>query len=161
MTFRGPELLGPDHILEAFDCGKPTLDDWLFRRALANQESGASRTWVVVDDSDRVAAYYASATASILREAVTKTASRNQPDFVPAVLLARLAVDRQHQQQGLAAALMKHFILKALEVASVVGARILLVHAEDEEARDFYLRYEFEPSPIDDLTLMRVIKDLL
>jgi GNAT superfamily N-acetyltransferase len=153
--------LGPDHVLEGFDCGKPALNEWLLRRALANQGSGASRTWVSADDGGRVVAYYASATASILREVVTKKAGRNQPETVPAVLLARLAVDRRHQGQGLAAALLKHFILKALEVSSIVGARVLLVHAEDEQARQFYLHHDFELSPIDDLTLMRVIKDLV
>ena len=161
MRFRGPELLGPDHLLEGFDCGRPTLNGWLLRRALANQRSGASRTWVVADDAGGIVAYYASATASILRETATKRASRNQPEAIPAVLLARLAVDSGHQGQGLAGALLKHFILKALEVSSIVGARVLLVHAEDEEARAFYLHHDFEPSPIDGLTLMRVIKDVL
>jgi len=161
MTGRGPELLGPEHVLEGFDCGRLALNAWLLRRAHENQRSGASRTWVVTDDAGRVVAYYASATASILREAATKKASRNQPEAVPAVLLARLAVDRRHQGQGLAGALLKHFILKALEVSSIVGARVLLVHAEDDEARAFYLHHDFEPSPIGDLTLMRVIKDVL
>jgi len=47
---RGAELLGPDHLVGSFDCGKTALNDWLVRRALANQKSGASRTWVAVDD---------------------------------------------------------------------------------------------------------------
>jgi GNAT superfamily N-acetyltransferase len=160
VSLRGPEPLGPDHVLDGFDCEKASLNDWLVRRALTNQGSGASRTWVVVDDSGRVVAYYASATASILRGAATKRAARNQPEDVPAVLLARMAVDREHRGQGLGAALLKHFVLKALEVAALVGARVLLVHAEDEEARQFYLHHDFEPSPIDEFTLMRVIGDL-
>ncbi len=60
----------------------------------ANQKSGASRTWVAVDDpGNRVVAYYASATASVLRSAATGRAARNQPEDIPAILLARLAVD--------------------------------------------------------------------
>ncbi len=162
MTLRGPELLGPDHVVEGFDCRSPPLNEWLFRRALANQRSGASRTWVVTDDeSGRVVGYYASATASIMRSAATKRAARNQPEDVPAVLLARLAVDREFTGQGLGGALLKHFVVKALEVAAVVGARVVLVHAQDDEACRFYLHHDFEPSPIDDLTLMRVIADLL
>jgi GNAT superfamily N-acetyltransferase len=162
VSLRGPELLGPEHVIERFDCGKTPLNDWLIRRALANQRSGASRTWVVVDqEAQRVAAYYASATASIMRAAATRRAARNQPEDVPAILLARLAVDQDFAGRGLGAALLKHFVLKALEVAAVVGARILLVHAQDDDARRFYLHYDFEPSPIDDLTLMRVITDLV
>lgn len=113
------------------------------------------------DDSGRVVGYYASATASIMRSAVTTRAARNQPEDLPAVLLARLAVDRGLTGRGLGSALLKHFVVKALEVAAVVGARLLLVHAQDDEARRFYLHHDFEPSPIDDLTLMRVIADLL
>jgi GNAT superfamily N-acetyltransferase len=161
VTLRGPELLGPDHFIGSFDCGKAALNDWLVRRALANQNSGASRTWVAVDDpGNRVVAYYASATASVLRSAVTGRAARNQPEDIPAILLARLAVDLEYAGQGLGAALLKHFALKAMEVAAVVGARLLLVHAQDEEARQFYLHYGFEPSPIDELTLMCVITDI-
>lgn len=161
MSYRGPELLGPDHILEGFDCGKAALNHWLFRRALANQRAGASRTWVITDENGRVVACYASAAASIIRSAATKRVARNQPDDVPAILLARMAVDAKHQGNGLGAALLKHFILKALEVAEIVGVRILLVHAQDQEARDFYLHHDFQPSPIDDLTLMRLIRDII
>ena len=161
MTLRGPELLGTDHLVGSFDCGKAPLNDWLARRALANQKSGATRTWVVADEpSNRVVAYYASATASVLRSTATGRAARNQPEDIPAVLLARLAVDLEHAYQGLGAALLRHFTLKAMEVAAVVGARLLLVHAQDEEARQFYLHYGFEPSPIDELTLMRVLTDI-
>jgi GNAT superfamily N-acetyltransferase len=162
VTLRGPELLGPDHVLEGFDCGTAALNEWLARRALANQRSGASRTWVVTDDEmGRVIGYYASATASMMRSAATKRAARDQPEDEPAVLLARLAVDRDFTGRGLGSALLKHFVVKALEVAAVVGARLLLVHAQDGEARRFYLHHDFEPSPIDDVTLTRVIADLL
>ena len=161
MTPHGPELLGRSHLVASFDCGKAPLNDWLARRALANQNSGATRTWVVADEPDnRVVAYYASATASVLRSTATGRAARNQPADIPAVLLARLAVDLDYAGKGLGAALLKHFTLKAMEVAAVVGARLLLVHAQDEQAREFYLHYGFEPSPIDEMTLMRVITDI-
>jgi GNAT superfamily N-acetyltransferase len=161
VTLHGPKLLDADHVVEGFDCGTPALNDWLVRRALTNQQSGATRTWAVSSDAERrVVGYYAAATASIVRAATTKRAARNQPEDVPAVLLARLAVDRRHAGRGLAAALLQHFVLKALEVAALVGARVLLVHAQDENARRFYLRYGFERSPVDEFTLMRVITDL-
>lgn len=159
MRRQGPELLTPKHVSDAFDCGKPPLNQWLQRRALANQRSGASRTWVI-HDNQRTVAYYASATASIIRAAVTSRAGRNQPEDVPAIRLARLAVDRGYAGRGLGAELLRHFVLKALEVVDLVGARLLLVHAQDAQVRRFYLHYGFEPSPIDDLTLMRVITDL-
>lgn len=162
MSLRGPELLGPGHMVGGFDCGKVPLNDWLARRALANQRSGATRTWVVAEEpANRVVGYYASATASILRSTATKRAARNQPEDIPAILLARLAVDVRFAGQGLGAALLKHFVLKAIEVAGVVGARVLLVHAQDDEGRRFYVRHDFEASPFDELTLMRVITDIV
>ena len=159
-AYHGPALLRSDHVIDGFDCGDVALNDWLTRRARNNQDSGASRTWVVTDDDARVVGYYASSTAVVLRSAATKRAARNQPDPVPALLLGRLAVDRKHQGQGLAAALLKHVLLKSLEVAEVTGVRVLLVHAKDKQAAAFYLHYEFEPSPIDDLTLMLLVKDI-
>ena len=114
----------------------------------------------MVTDGARVVAFYASATAVVARTEATKRAARNQPDPLPAMLLGRLAVDRDHQARGLAAAMLKHFLLKALEVADLTGLRLVLVHAKDMQAAGFYRRYGFEPSPIDDLTLMLLIKDI-
>lgn len=158
-SFVGPHLLAPDHLLDKFDCGDKTLNWWLANKAPHNQTEGGSRTWVVTVDN-RVVAYYASSTAVVLRSRATKRAARNQPDPVPAVLLGRLAVDGKNQGQGLGAALLKHFILKSLEVAQITGVRVLLVHAKDPTAAGFYARYGFEPSHIDSLTMMLLVKDI-
>lgn len=85
---------------------------------------------------------------------------RNQLDPLPAIVLGHLPVDTRHQGQGLAAALLKHFLLKVLEVADRTGVRLALVNAKDGAAADFYRRFGFEPSPIDDLTLMLLVKDI-
>ena len=157
--YRGPEPLRPSHDVEGFDCGNEALDDWLRRRASRNQREGSSRTWVVAD-STRVVAYYASATAVVARAEATGRAARNQPDPLPAMLLGRLAVDQGHQGRGLASVLLKHFLMKAIEVADLTGLRLVLVHAKDPQAAGFYRHWGFEPSPIDDLTLMLLIKDI-
>lgn len=158
--YSGPELLTATHDLNAFDCGEPALNDWLRKRAMRNQGEGSSRTWVATDSRTRVVGYYASSTAAVTRADATKRAARNQPDPLPAMLLGRLAVDQRHQRQGLAAALLKHFLLKALEVAEITGLRLVLVHAKNNQAASFYQRYGFEPSPIDNLTLMLLTKDI-
>lgn len=155
----GPDLLTEAHLVDAFDCGEDHLNAWLRERARRNQADGSSRTWVVADDQ-RVVGFYASSTAVVLRASASKRAARNQPDPLPALLLGRLAVDRKLQGAGLGAALLKHFLLKSLEIADLTGVRVLLVHAKTQEVAEFYLRYGFEPSPIDDLTLMLLVKDL-
>ena len=158
MAYVGPELLAGDHLLEGFDCGKPALNQWLIRHARKNQASGSSRTWVVVETGTReVVAFYASATASILRSSTPKSMRRNQPEEMPAILLARMAVDSRHSGRGLGAAVLKHFMLKAFEVAQSVGVRVLLIHAKDDEARSFYTHYGFVESPFDPLVLMMLL----
>ena len=106
---------------------------------------------MVVTDGTSVVGYYASATAVVARTEATTSAARNQPDPLPAMLLGRLAVDRNHQGKGLAAALLKHFLLKALQVAELTGLRLVLVHAKDSQAARFYRHYGFEPSPAETL----------
>ena len=157
--YRGPELLAADHDTAGFDCGDEALNEWLHRRAPRNQREGSSRTWVVTDDA-RVVAFYASSTAVVVRTEATRRAARNQPDPLPAMLLGRLAVDRDHRGRGVAAALLKHFLLKALEVAALTRVRLVLVHAKDSQSANFYRHFGFEPSPMDDLTLMLLVKDI-
>jgi len=84
---------------------------------------------------------------------------RNQPEEMPAILLARMGVDSRHKSQGLGAALLKHFMLKAFEVAQSVGVRVLLIHAKDDEAKSFYSHYGFAESPFDPLELMMLLGD--
>jgi GNAT superfamily N-acetyltransferase len=161
VAYSGPELLAGEHLLEGFDCGSGGLNDWLVRRALRNQSSGTSRTWVVVEiETGRVVAFYASSTASILRSSAPKKIGRNQPEELPAVLLARMGVDSRHQGRGLGAALLKHFMLKAIEVAQSIGVRVLLIHAKNENATNFYVRYGFVESPLDPLVIMMLLTDL-
>lgn len=161
MRIAGPELLSTEHVVTGFDCGEPVLNEWLVNRAPTNQSiGGSSRTWVVLDESNRVVAYYAASTATVLRREATGRMRRNQPDPLPALLLARLAVDGKHQDAGLGSALLKHFIMKGLEVAELVGVRLLLVHAANADAASFYARFGFEPSPVDDLTMMLLVKDI-
>jgi GNAT superfamily N-acetyltransferase len=84
---------------------------------------------VVEVETGQVVAFYASSTASILWSSAPKRIRRNQPEEMPAILLARMGVDSRHQGRGLGAALLKHLMLKAIEVAHTVGVRVLLIHA--------------------------------
>jgi GNAT superfamily N-acetyltransferase len=158
LIYGGPSLLTGEHGLEGFDCGEPALNDWLARRALGNQAGGTSRTWVVTGEPGRmVVAYYASSTASVMRAAAPRGIAQGQPADLPAILLGRMAVDSRHQGRGLGAAMLKHFMTKAIEVSEKVGVRLVLVHAKDEQAKDFYRHHGFVESPIDPLTLMMLL----
>ncbi len=159
--YQGPELLADSHNIESFDCGDDALNDWLRRHSVRNQRSRLSRTWVVTEGAQRrVVAFYASSTAAVARSQATRKAARNQPDPLPAMLLGRLAVDHRHQGRGLASALLKHFLLKALEFGELTGLRLVLVHAKNEEAANFYRHLGFEPSRFDPWTPMLLVKDI-
>lgn len=130
------------------------LDGWLKRRALANQSSGASRTFVVADRDSRVCGYYAMAAGAVAHQLATSSVRRNMPDPVPVMVLARLAVDRRAQGLHLGAALLQDAVNRAVAVSQNAGVRALLVHALHEKAIQFYGRYGFQPSPTHPMTLM-------
>ena len=149
-----PEPLTASHRLDDFDCGEAQLDDWLKRRALPNQASGASRTFVVTDQDGRVCGYYAMAAGAVSHQLATSRVRRNMPDPVPVMVLARLAVDRRVQGQHLGVSLLQDAVNRAVAVSLNAGVRALLVHALHERAKQFYEHYGFQPSPAHPMTLM-------
>ena len=149
-----PQPLTARHLLDTFDCGEPSLDEWLKRRALANQLGGASRTFVVADAEDRVVGYYSLAAGAVSRNLATRGVRRNMPGPVPVLVLARLAVERNAQGMQLGAALLQDAVNRAVSVSQNAGVRALLVHALDDKAKQFYLHYGFVESPLHPLTLM-------
>ncbi len=154
-----PEPLTAGHALGGFASGIASLDDWLRRRALQNQASGASRTFVACD-ADQVVAYYALAASAVAPDAAPGRFRRNMPDPIPVVVLARLAVARDHQGRGLGRALFQDAASRVIHAANAIGIRGLLVHAISEEARAFYLRLGLDPSPLEPMTLMTTVADL-
>ena len=153
-----PEHLTPDHDLAAFDSGVSALDDWLKRRALANEEAGGSRTYVVCAGG-RVVGYYALATGGVAQAAATGRVRRNMPDPVPVMVLGRLAVDQTYRGRGLGAGLLRDAILRTLQAAELGGIRAILVHAISDEAKRFYERHGFVSSAVDPMTLMITLAD--
>ncbi len=123
-----PEKLSSDHDLSQFHCGEPTLDDWLRRRALQNEESGASRTYVICDGK-RVVGYYALAVGAVAHVEAPGRMRRNMPDPVPVMVIGRLALDQSVQSQGIGPALLGDAILRTLQAAEIAGIRAILVHA--------------------------------
>lgn len=155
-----PQPLTADHFLGNFDSGVASLDEWLRRRALQNQASGASRTFVVLD-ADQVVAYYALAASAIAPDAAPGRFRRNMPDPIPVVVLGRLAISRSHQGQGLGRALFQDAAKRVTQAADTIGIRGLLVHAISDEAKAFYVKVGLTQSPIDPMTLMATVSELM
>ena len=159
MTLTSPQPINEQHEIGAFNSGVPVLDDWLKRRARANQANGASRTYVVCE-KQRVVAYYALASGAVAIENASGRLRRNMPDPVPVAVLGRLAIEQSFQKHGLGRALIRDAATRVMRAAEVIGIRGLLVHALSNEAKAFYLAVGFEVSPLEPLTLMATLADI-
>lgn len=153
-----PEALSTHHILDDFDCGHDALNNWLKQRALKNEASGASRTYVVCHQND-VVAYYTLATGAVQCAHAPGRVRRNMPDPLPVMVLGRLAVRVDWQEKGLGRDLLADAIRRTLQAADIAGIRALVVHALSDEAKRFYKRVGFQASPTDPMDLMMALKD--
>ena len=153
-----PEKLTAAHDLSHFDCGEPELDDWLLRRALSNEEHGASRSYVVCIGR-RVVGYYALAAGAAAHAQAPGRVKRNMPNPVPVMVIGRLAIDLGFQGHGIGSALLRDAVLRTVQAAEIAGIRAILVHAISENAKKFYERSGFIASPVDPMTLMITITD--
>lgn len=156
----GPEPLTAAHRAEHFDCGKAALDTFLKRFALINQQNGTARTYVA-HRSGEVVGYYSLSAASVEIDHAPARVAKGLPKHpIPMTLLARLAVDSREQSHGLGAGLLQDALLRHLQAEAVIGSRALIVHAKDETAITFYLKFGFEPSPLDPNHLFLLTKDI-
>jgi GNAT superfamily N-acetyltransferase len=154
--------LGNEHLIAGFECGVKSLDVWLVKHARVAAGAGSARTYVVVDsEQDRVVGYHALSLASIEHADAVERGRKGMPRHpIPAMLLARLAVDRSVQGKGIGAFLLSDAMTRALFVSEQAGMPLLLAHALDEDARGFYERFGFEPSPSDPMNLQLLVKDI-
>lgn len=154
-----PTPITADHVLSDFACRHEELTNWLKRRALANQASSASKTYVVCEtSSNRVVGFYALAPGAVKLDVAPGGIRRNMPDPIPVIVLGRLAVHGDWEGKGIGRGLLKDATARAIQAASSIGGRAMLCHAIDDEARDFYLHHGFVCSPIEPLTVMLSLK---
>lgn len=157
--FTAVELLTAGHRLDRFDSGEPELDQWLVRRALRNQLAGFSRTYVTTDGV-RVVGYHSVSAFAVLRSGATGRARRQAPRQIPAILLGRLAVDRQAQGHGVGAGLLSHAMDLTVAASETIGVRMLVVTALHPGAAEFYKRFGLTRSPTNPLDLMITVGDI-
>jgi len=157
-TIGAPEPLNGAHDLSAFDSGEPVLDDWLRKRALPNEQSGASRTYVIIAQG-RVVGFYCLSTGSVAKQAATGNIRRNMPEPIPVMVIGRLAIDRDLQGRGLGKALLRDAVRRTLQAAAIAGMRAILLHAISEAAKRFYVHCGFSESPLDPMTMMISVAD--
>lgn len=159
MSLRSPEPLGSQHRLEAFDCGKPALNDWLVRHARQAQSSGSAKTFVVADNS-QVLGYFSLTVGQIDTLDAPDRFRKGMGQYpLPVVILARLAVSRSHHGRGIGFGLLQDAIRRTLLIAEQAGIRAMLTHPIDDEAAKFYTRFGFIQSPLREQQLLLLLKD--
>jgi GNAT superfamily N-acetyltransferase len=148
--FSAPVVLTAKHDCEDFQSGEETLDTWLRERALTNMELAATRTYVICPlHSRNVIGYYALCMGQVLNQEAVGSMRRNMPRHIPAVILGRLAIDRQWQKQGLGGALLHDAVQRSARAAQEISARLLVVHAISPAAEAFYTHYGFARLPVE------------
>ena len=154
-----PTPISDQHDLSNFDCGKPSLNDWLKHRALTS-ERGARHAlmswrracaWLGITASRRVPSSPRKRRVEI---------RRNMPDPIPVMIVGRLAVDKAFQGRHIGSAMLKDALRRILGVSQTVGARAVMVHALDDEAIAFYAGFGFRAFPPSSRTLFLSITEI-
>lgn len=158
-----PRPLSPEDPVDAFDCGRASMNQWLRRHAQRNHDAGLSRVTVLTDMRTGVIVGYVTLSAGqIQREYLPKPAQRNRPENIPIILLGQMAVDLRFQRQGHARQLLFHALKTSVALAKEIGCFGVLTHPLDETVRAFYQRFGFEDLPFDPRRGMIVrIRDLV
>ncbi|MCW5706920.1 GNAT family N-acetyltransferase [Shinella sp.] len=157
MTVPGP--LDASHLLDSFDCGKASLNDWLVRHARQGQSSGSAKTFVVAEDRS-VVGYFSLTVGQIDSLEAPERVRKGMGAYpVPVVILARLAVDLRLHGHGMGVGLLQEAIRRTVAISEQAGVRALLTHPIDDDAARFYRRFGFEASPAREQQLLLLLKD--
>lgn len=154
-----PRKLAKEDDCSKFSSGAAELDDWFRRFAYENLRANNAITYVSCVDRE-VAGFYSIAVAGVSKDdAHPQIAQRGVPSEIPCILIARLAVDSKYQGQGLGVGLLRDALVRCAMISESVGARAVLIHARDEQARAFYeSKIDCFRSPAAELQLMIPMK---
>lgn len=159
MKFSAPEALHGGHQIADFNCGKPALNEWLMRYAHQAQASGSAKTFVVVSKK-KVVGYFSLAVGQIDALAAPERIRKGMGQHpIPVVLLARLAVSVDDQRKNIGAGLLQDAIRRTLMIAEQAGIRAMLTHPIDKEAAQFYKKFGFVASPLQEQQLLLLLKE--
>ena len=159
-SLESPVLLDSSHHVDDFACGNAELNHYVRSFACIHNQHGAARTFVTVEGR-QVVGYYTLTIGSVGKEETPRRISKGLAKHpVPVIILARLAVNKQFQGKGVGQALLKDALLRIVGAADEIGGRAVLVHAKDDKAKAFYLKFGFEPSPVDSFHLYLLLKDI-
>jgi GNAT superfamily N-acetyltransferase len=148
-----PQLLSATDNLSSFASTNREMNDWLHKHALVNQNSGASKTYIIATTEGQIVSYYSIAAGAVARQSAIRSLRHNAPDPIPVGVIGRLAVDKEWSGRGVGAGLLKDAVLRIAGAAQIIGIRAIIVHSLPE-ALAFYTRFGFVESKLEPLLLM-------
>ena len=154
------ERLGPHHDLDGFGCGVEALDRWLIDHAAHAQSMRTAQTFVWHAGDNRVAAYFSLAAHLVVRAEVPNKVGRGSPASIPAVLLARLALDVSLHGDGLGGELLWDALTRSRAASDIAAARLVVVDAISPRAAAFYQHHGFAPIPGNPYRLVQRMSDI-
>jgi GNAT superfamily N-acetyltransferase len=162
LPYRKPAPITEQHVIDGFDSGKPPLDEWLKDMALYNQAQGYTRTFVIADEHYHVVGYHSLCAGMIHRADASRGVKGSKASTeLPVAVLARLAVTKGHQGNGLGPALLKNALMSVVSAAQLVAFRGVIVHAIDNDAMSFYKKYNFQETKGMDRRLILPARDIV
>lgn len=153
MSYR-VEPLTAAHTLDDFACGNANLDAWLKDHALRATGQGTRTYLLIAERSDQVSGYFAIAPHLVAHDELPRSIGRGAPQRIPAVLLAKLALDQSIHGKGLGAELLVCALRTIVAAARSAGGRLIVVDAIDTDAAAFYAAHDFTPTPDNPLRLV-------
>ena len=142
------EAISKKHNRKAFDCGEEALNEFLCRYARKSHELGGAKTFLAIDNADNqtILGFYSLSPASVeyarTPEIVRRGLARHD---VPGFRLARLAVERRVQGQGLGGQLLLAAGRRCLLASAEVGGVLLLIDAKNDRVAGWYASYGAVP----------------
>ena len=147
-------------VLKSFDCGIAVLNEFLLRYALKNDRLGIGKTFVALDETDRIEGYFTLATAQVAYSEIPDDYRAKLPKYpIPALRIARLSVDKDFQKKGVGKWLLSQAFVKTVRVAEVTGLYFILVDAK-ESSRSFYEHYGFQKFNDEKLTYFILLETI-
>ncbi len=148
------------HDLSHFRSGNEPLDIWLRDSAQTADAMGTARTYVWVEESAVIVAYFSLCPHEVRRDGIPSSLAHGSPRAIPAILLARLALHQNLHGQGLGSALLLDALTRAADAVEIAGGRLIVVDAIDDSTARFYEHHGFREAPSRPARLFRKASDV-
>ena len=149
------ETVSRDHNRSGFDCGNDALNQYLKKIARQHLNKGLSRTFVLVDDNipTEILGFFTLVSCEIFVDKLPRKYAKKYPSKAPAAKLARLAVSKDRQSQGLGTHMMINAVERVIRVSQDLGIIGFFVDAKDNKAKAYYEQFGFIQLPDNPLEL--------